>query len=94
MVGKFFMVVHIITLSEVRHVEHIVKVTRRGQTTIPAELREKFGIKEGDELIVEATEKGLLFKPIRRIEDCAGIYAKYGKVEEIKKEIDKLREEY
>jgi AbrB family looped-hinge helix DNA binding protein len=74
--------------------QNIVKVTRRGQTTIPAKFREKFGIKEGDELIVEATEKGVLFRPIRRLEDCAGIYAKYGKVEEIKKEIDKLREEY
>jgi len=74
--------------------ENIVKVTRRGQTTIPAELRDKLGIKEGDELMVEATEKGILFKPIRKLEDCAGIYAKYGKVEEIKKEIDKLREEY
>lgn len=72
----------------------IVKVTRRGQTTIPVELREKFEIKEGDELIVEANEKGILFKPIRKLEDCAGIYAKYGNVEEIKKEIDKLREEY
>jgi AbrB family looped-hinge helix DNA binding protein len=75
-------------------VENIVKVTRRGQTTIPAELREKLGIKEGDELMVEATEKGILFKPIRKLEDCAGIYSKYGKVEEIKKEIDRLREEY
>ena len=74
--------------------ENIVKVTRRGQTTIPAVLREKFGIKVGDELLVEATEKGVLFKPIRRIEDCAGIYAQYGEVEQIKKEIDKLREEY
>jgi AbrB family looped-hinge helix DNA binding protein len=74
--------------------QNIVKVTRRGQTTIPAEFREKLGIKEGDELMVEATEKGLLFKPIPKLEDCAGIYAKYGKVEEIKKEIDKLREEY
>jgi AbrB family looped-hinge helix DNA binding protein len=74
--------------------EDIVKVTRRGQTTIPAKFRAKFGIKEGDELIVEATEKGLLFKQLRRIEECAGIYAKFGNVEEIKKEIDKLREEY
>ena len=81
-------------LVEAGHMQSVVKVTRRGQTTIPAKLREKFGIKEGDELIVEATEKGVLFKPIRRLEDCAGIYAKYGKVEEIKKEIDTLREEY
>jgi AbrB family looped-hinge helix DNA binding protein len=72
----------------------IVKVTRRGQTTIPAEFREKLGIKEGDELIVEATEKGILFKPIPKLEDMAGIDAEYGTPEEIKKEIDKLREEY
>jgi AbrB family looped-hinge helix DNA binding protein len=72
----------------------IVKVTRRGQTTIPVEIREKFEIKEGDELIVEATEKGILFKPIPKLEDMAGIDAGFGTPEEIKKEIDKLREEY
>lgn len=74
---------------------NVVKVTRKGQTTIPAELRQKLGIKEGDELLVEATEQGqILFKPIRKLEDCAGIYSKYGKPEEIKKQIDTLREEY
>ena len=74
--------------------KNIVKVTRRGQTTIPAKFREKLGIKEGDELIVEATDKGILFKPIPRLEDMAGIDAEYGTPEEIRKEIDKLREEY
>jgi len=74
--------------------QNVVKVTRRGQTTIPAELRQKLGIKEGDELMVEATEQGLLFKVIPKLEEMAGIDAKHGKVEEIKKEIDKLREQY
>jgi AbrB family looped-hinge helix DNA binding protein len=74
--------------------ENVVKVTRRGQTTIPVEFRQKFGIKEGDQLMVEATEKGLLFRPIPRLEDMAGVDAKYGKVEEVKKHIDKIREEY
>lgn len=74
--------------------QNIVKITRRGQTTIPAEFRQKLGIKEGDQLLVEATEKGILFRPIPKLEDMAGVDAKYGKVEEIKKEIDKLREEY
>jgi len=74
--------------------QNIVKVTRRGQTTIPAYFRQKLGIKEGDQLMVEATEKGILFIPIPRLEDMAGVDAKYGNVEEIKKEIDKLREEY
>jgi len=74
--------------------QNIVKVTRRGQTTIPVQLRQKLGIKEGDELLVEATQQGLLFKPIPKLVDMAGVDAKYGTVEEIKKEIDKLREEY
>jgi AbrB family looped-hinge helix DNA binding protein len=75
-------------------VQKVVKVTRRGQTTIPVEIRQKLEIKEGDKLWVETTEKGILFKPIPRLEDMAGMDAKYGNVEEIKKEIDKLREEY
>ena len=74
--------------------QNVVKVTRRGQTTIPAEIRQRLGLREGDHFCVETTEKGVLFKPIPRLEDMAGIYSKYGKVEEIKKEIDKLREEY
>lgn len=72
----------------------VVKVTRRGQTTIPVEFRKKFKIKEGDELLVEATDEGLLFKVIPRLEDLAGVDAKYGKVEELKRELEKLREEY
>jgi AbrB family looped-hinge helix DNA binding protein len=74
--------------------QNVVKVTRRGQTTIPVQFRQKLGIKQGDQLMVEATEKGILFRPIPRLEDMAGVDAKYGKVEDIKKEIDKLREEY
>ena len=76
------------------HVQNVVKVTRRGQTTIPAALRKKFGIKEGEKLLVEATEKGVLFRPVPKLEDMAGIDAQYGNPEEIKKEIEKLREEY
>lgn len=73
---------------------NVVKVTRRGQTTIPVEFRKKFKIKEGDELWVEATDDGLLLKVIPRLEDLAGVDAKYGKVEELKRELEKLREEY
>jgi AbrB family looped-hinge helix DNA binding protein len=73
----------------------IVKVTRKGQTTIPVEVREKLAIREGDRLLVEATEHGqVVFTPIRKLEDCAGMYSKYAKPEEMKKRIDKLREEY
>jgi AbrB family looped-hinge helix DNA binding protein len=72
----------------------IVMVKRRGQTTIPKEIREQYGIKEGDNLLVEVTEKGILFKPIPKLLDMAGIDAGYRTPEEINKMIDKLREEY
>ncbi len=71
-----------------------VKVTRRGQTTIPLEIRQQCGIKEGDKLIVELTDKGILFRPVPNLLDMAGIDAEYATVEEVKKMIDKLREEY
>jgi AbrB family looped-hinge helix DNA binding protein len=74
--------------------ENIVKVTRNGQFTIPKRLREKFGIKEGDKLIVKAVEEGILFRKIPPLEQMAGIDAKYGNVDEVKKEMDRIREDY
>ena len=71
-----------------------VKVTHRGQTTIPIEIREQCGIKEGDQLLVEVTENGILFKPIPKLLDIAGIDAGSEHQREINKKIDKLREEY
>lgn len=38
------------------------RVTERGQTTIPQELREKYGIEPGDEVVWEDTEDGLVVK--------------------------------
>jgi AbrB family looped-hinge helix DNA binding protein len=73
----------------------VVKVTRKGQTTIPMAVRQKLVIKEGDKLLVETTERGqVIFTPIRKLEDCAGIYSKYANPEEMKRQIHKLREEY
>ena len=74
--------------------ENIVKVTRRGQTTIPLKIRKQCGIKEGDRLLVEVTEEGVLFKSIPKLDEMAGIDAEYATLDEVDKKIDKLREEY
>lgn len=39
----------------------LVKVTKKGQATIPKALREKFGIK--DQVVFSAADKGILIKP-------------------------------
>lgn len=74
--------------------QRIVKVTRRGQTTIPHDLRVKHGIEEGDEILIEEGEGGLVIRIIPRLEKLAGVDTKYGKVDDVKREVEKLREEY
>ena len=74
--------------------QKIVKVTRKGQTTIPAKIRSELGIKEGDDLAVEAIDQQIVFKRIPKLEDMCGIFAGHADVTELKKELDKLREEY
>jgi len=73
--------------------ENEVVVTRKGQTTIPAKLRRKYHIEEGARLEVIETEEGILFKPKRSTIDLAGSGAKHSTPEEMKKLLDKLREE-
>lgn len=73
--------------------QKIVKV-RKGQVTIPAEIRKKLGIKAGDYLTVEAIDQQIVFKPIPKLEDMCGIFAGEADVAELKKELNKMREEY
>lgn len=68
-------------------------VTRKGQTTIPAKLRSKYRIIEGTRLEVIDTEEGILFKPKKSTIDLASSGAEYATPEEMKKLLDKLREE-
>jgi len=72
----------------------IVKVTRRGQTTLPVEHRTRLGIKEGDHLLIEETAQGLLVRRVPDLMDLAGVDARYGTIEEAKKMIERMREEY
>ena len=39
-----------------------VTVTRRGQATIPAEFRKKYGIEEGTRMEIQDTAEGLLLR--------------------------------
>jgi AbrB family looped-hinge helix DNA binding protein len=70
-----------------------VVVTRKGQTTIPAQLRKKYKIQEGTRLEVTETPEGILFKPKKSTIDLAGSGAKHATPQEMKRLLDKLREE-
>lgn len=55
--------------------EHTSKLTRRGQTTLPAKIREALHAKPGDTLEYEVTEKGVMVRVKKpAIEDTLGAF--------------------
>ncbi len=71
----------------------VIKVTRRGQTTIPVEFRRRHSIKEGSRLIVEDRGDALLIRPVPRLEDLGGFLSKKTTVERMLKILDESRED-
>jgi len=68
-----------------------VTVTRRGQTTIPAEFRRRYGIDEGSVLEIEDTGRGLLLRKARSTADLIGTGRRSQR--EIFEALDNMREE-
>lgn len=56
-----------IYLKEHRNMS-ILKLRKFAQVTLPADLRKKFNLAEGDLLEAEAVEKGILLKPVAVVE--------------------------
>lgn len=69
-----------------------VLVTRRGQTTIPWEIRQKLGIQEGSRLKVESSDGDkVTFTKVPSVFDLAGTSRLTR--EQAFKQLDKMREE-
>jgi AbrB family looped-hinge helix DNA binding protein len=73
--------------------KRVVKVTRRGQTTIPAEFRKRHGIKEGSRLLVEDRGGALIVRPIPSLEDQGGSLAGKATLKEALETLRKARED-
>jgi len=72
--------------------ENEVVVTKRGRIIIPVRLRKKYKIEEDTVLQVVETKESILFKPIT-IWDMVGSGSQFATPEEMKKELDRLREQ-
>jgi AbrB family looped-hinge helix DNA binding protein len=70
-----------------------VVVTRKGQITIPVELRRKFNIEESSKVEVIEEEGKIVIKKRPSIFDLAGSGAGKGNVEELKRMLDEMRNE-
>jgi len=70
-----------------------VVVTRKGQVTIPVELRRKFGIEESSKVKIVEQDGMIVIKKTPSIFDLAGSGAGKGTVNELKKMLDQMRDE-
>ena len=71
--------------------DEIVLVTRKGQVTIPASKRKKYGIKEGMQVMFKDSAAGIVIQPITPIEELAGIDAGKISLGEMKRMLDDMR---
>ena len=69
-----------------------VKVKRKGQVTIPVELRQRLKIEEGSLLEVYEHEQGILLKPARPLE--GGKVVGTESYKKILQELDSTREKW
>ena len=67
-----------------------VIVTRKGQTTIPIKLREKYNIEEGTRLQVIDTPDGILLRPKKSTVDLSGSGARYATPDEMRLLLSKI----
>ncbi len=70
-----------------------VVVTRKGQITIPVELRRKFGIEESSKVEIVEEEGMIVIRKRPSIFDLAGSGAGKGTVDELKRMLDQMRNE-
>jgi len=69
-------------------------VTRKGRVTIPAELRKKYGTREGMKADITDVPSGLLLKPTPHMNDWAGADAGIYTYEEMVEKLDRLRDKW
>ena len=70
-----------------------VVITKKGQITIPAEIRRRLKLVEGSRVSVKLEGNKIIIEPIISIFDLAGSGSKEVDPEELKRALDRMRSE-
>ncbi len=70
-----------------------VLVTRKGQVTVPIELRRKYRIEKGMKITFEDSPAGIILKVVPRLQDLIGVDAEKIDLQETMRKLDKMRSE-
>ncbi len=72
----------------------VSRMSRKGQIVIPARLRKKYGLKEGEKLIFIEQDQQIIIKPEMKFIDLCGSVKPIYTREEVKKKIRDMRENW
>ena len=89
-----FINVGILDKGKVKNTMQTVTVTAKGQITIPADLRRKLAIAEGERLMIVCEGEILKIIPIPKLSKLAGADKEIFKQKKPSKEIEKIRKEW
>jgi AbrB family looped-hinge helix DNA binding protein len=67
------------------------KITSKGQMTIPADARRKYGLEDGSIVMLEETKEGLLLKRAPDIIASAGVLSEFGDSNDVVQSLVKSR---
>ncbi|CAG0948683.1 MAG: SpoVT / AbrB like domain protein [Candidatus Methanoperedens nitroreducens] len=70
------------------------RISRKGQVVIPARLRKKYGLKEGDKLVFIEQDQQVIIKPETKLTDLCGSVKPIYTREEVRKKIREGRENW
>ncbi len=56
-----------------------IKISEKGQVTLPIEMRRKHGLLAGAVLEVEDRAEGLLLRRVRKLSELGGMFQKYAR---------------
>jgi len=73
--------------------QRVVRVSQKGQATIPKELREKFGIKAPGEVFVYEEQGRIIIEPVPSPNELHGIHAGEHERGEVLERVQKTRDE-
>ena len=51
-----------------------LQVSDKGQITLPAEMRKRFGLKAKSKVQAEASDRGIMIVPVRSVREVRGIF--------------------
>lgn len=56
-----------------------MRISNKGQVTLPAEIRRRFGLTEQSSLEVEVRDAEIVIRPVKSVREVRGIFSEYAR---------------